>query len=117
MGGGAPSFFFFSSRRRHTRFKCDWSSDVCSSDPLYEPVGHIRPSPQKLDPRSRESDQRVSEIDRGMSEIGRESWRKRGWISGGARYLKKKMPELSCDKLLPLRQRVMLKGLYSKLHL
>src|SRR5256886_10898985 len=28
-------FFFFSSRRRHTRFDCDWSSDVCSSD-LYE---------------------------------------------------------------------------------
>src|SRR5260370_42365272 len=26
------AFFFFSSRRRHTRFKCDWSSDVCSSD-------------------------------------------------------------------------------------
>src|SRR5467141_3779730 len=24
-------FFFLSSRRRHTRFKCDWSSDVCSS--------------------------------------------------------------------------------------
>src|SRR5467141_2474746 len=23
---------FFSSRRRHTSFKCDWSSDVCSSD-------------------------------------------------------------------------------------
>src|SRR5256886_7171504 len=23
---------FFSSRRRHTRFICDWSSDVCSSD-------------------------------------------------------------------------------------
>src|SRR5260370_15717115 len=28
----ALSCFFFSSRRRHTRFKCDWSSDVCSSD-------------------------------------------------------------------------------------
>src|SRR5260370_14827811 len=27
-----PVVFFFSSRRRHTRFKCDWSSDVCSSD-------------------------------------------------------------------------------------
>src|SRR2546430_8881953 len=26
------AFFFFSSRRRHTRFDCDWSSDVCSSD-------------------------------------------------------------------------------------
>src|SRR5256886_1021928 len=27
-----PEIFFFSSRRRHTRFDCDWSSDVCSSD-------------------------------------------------------------------------------------
>src|SRR5205085_8256436 len=26
----------FSSRRRHTRFDCDWSSDVCSSD-LFAP--------------------------------------------------------------------------------
>src|SRR6266478_49273 len=31
-------FFFFSSRRRHTRFDCDWSSDVCSSD-LRTPTG------------------------------------------------------------------------------
>src|SRR2546430_5761447 len=29
---GFHDFFFFSSRRRHTRFDCDWSSDVCSSD-------------------------------------------------------------------------------------
>src|SRR2546430_5339229 len=29
---GSVCFFFFSSRRRHTRFDCDWSSDVCSSD-------------------------------------------------------------------------------------
>src|SRR5699024_11277786 len=29
-------YFFFSSRRRHTRSKRDWSSDVCSSDlPLW----------------------------------------------------------------------------------
>src|SRR2546430_6444128 len=28
----AGAVFFFSSRRRHTRFDCDWSSDVCSSD-------------------------------------------------------------------------------------
>src|SRR5256886_4087633 len=32
--------FFFSSRRRHTRFDCDWSSDVCSSD-LHVDVGSI----------------------------------------------------------------------------
>src|SRR6266481_2421642 len=25
-------YFFYSSRRRHTRWNCDWSSDVCSSD-------------------------------------------------------------------------------------
>src|SRR5207237_5555863 len=25
-----------SSRRRHTRFKCDWSSDVCSSDLVFK---------------------------------------------------------------------------------
>src|SRR5256886_8316764 len=31
-GHGDIGFFFFSSRRRHTRFDCDWSSDVCSSD-------------------------------------------------------------------------------------
>src|SRR5260370_10634632 len=36
-------FFFFSSRRRHTRFKCDWSSDVCSSDLLFE-VGQVEVS-------------------------------------------------------------------------
>src|SRR5882762_11121656 len=36
-----PYVFFFSSRRRHTRFKCDWSSDVCSSDlGVVERVSH-----------------------------------------------------------------------------
>src|SRR2546427_4863605 len=45
-------FFFFSSRRRHTRFDCDWSSDVCSSDLLSRLHGRdrgrvhgLRPSP------------------------------------------------------------------------
>src|SRR5207237_5511446 len=28
--------FFLSSRRRHTILKCDWSSDVCSSDLHYK---------------------------------------------------------------------------------
>src|SRR2546427_9749555 len=34
-------FFFFSSRRRHTRFDCDWSSDVCSSDLVKLPDADI----------------------------------------------------------------------------
>src|SRR5256886_2876500 len=36
------SYFFFSSRRRHTRFDCDWSSDVCSSDLARPPVAAVR---------------------------------------------------------------------------
>src|SRR2546430_10865982 len=46
--------FFFSSRRRHTRFDCDWSSDVCSSDlwgkgiatrALSQFLGHVKDRP------------------------------------------------------------------------
>src|SRR2546430_7137771 len=39
--------FFFSSRRRHTRFDCDWSSDVCSSD-LFE-IARLSPSQTLLE--------------------------------------------------------------------
>src|SRR5699024_12192938 len=35
--------FFFSSRRRHTRSKRDWSSDVCSSDLLKVLAGILDP--------------------------------------------------------------------------
>src|SRR5256886_5401322 len=38
--GTLLDFFFFSSRRRHTRFDCDWSSDVCSSDLLRQRIHH-----------------------------------------------------------------------------
>src|SRR6267143_1061110 len=36
--------FFLSSRRRHTRWNCDWSSDVCSSDldAARGAIGHTR---------------------------------------------------------------------------
>src|SRR5699024_11855325 len=36
--------FFFSSRRRHTRSKRDWSSDVCSSDLAPAAAGAAAPS-------------------------------------------------------------------------
>src|SRR2546430_13276826 len=40
----------FSSRRRHTRFDCDWSSDVCSSDllGLLRRIGPLRWTPAAL---------------------------------------------------------------------
>src|SRR2546429_7222152 len=39
-------FFFFSSRRRHTRCSRDWSSDVCSSDLVVDPL--LRPRRPRL---------------------------------------------------------------------
>src|SRR5688572_492057 len=64
----APSvryfFFFFSSRRRHTRFDCDWSSDVCSSDleRVTEPyeVGIVSPNGKRA----------MLELARGLKERG-----------------------------------------------
>src|SRR2546430_12798277 len=41
--------FFFSSRRRHTRFDCDWSSDVCSSDLDAEETRRAQPFLEKLE--------------------------------------------------------------------
>src|SRR2546430_7422516 len=46
---GCIVVFFFSSRRRHTRFDCDWSSDVCSSDLERPPFIDLRlPRPLAL---------------------------------------------------------------------
>src|SRR2546427_505824 len=45
-------FFFFSSRRRHTRFDCDWSSDVCSSDLVRfaDTIGYHSDNPRNIWP-------------------------------------------------------------------
>src|SRR5699024_11834057 len=51
----APTqLFFFSSRRRHTRSKRDWSSDVCSSDLAYtHPTADHHQRTHQLLPRLR----------------------------------------------------------------
>src|SRR5437763_7938567 len=92
--------FFFSSRRRHTRYIGDWSSDVCSSDLLWE----TRPAVRFLRAcggiaKARRSERRVSadstkgayETNRrsslpqvrpaGLEQIGRASCRDRGATS------------------------------------
>src|SRR5260370_5808861 len=52
--------FFFSSRRRHTRFKCDWSSDVCSSDLARSRLAWVRLVTQTRYPAARPS--RISAV-------------------------------------------------------
>src|SRR2546427_466315 len=58
--------FFFSSRRRHTRFDCDWSSDVCSSDlaPTTTRARHVSrfpsPPPRATTPATARPSQRRS---------------------------------------------------------
>src|SRR5207237_7139228 len=97
-------YVFFSSRRRHTRFKCDWSSDVCSSDLLdrrktVEACARIH----LRNPQSRQERQRAAHAETaygnlflgsllqvlngsanvllGRIEIGRASCRERGYIA------------------------------------
>src|SRR5207249_7613284 len=50
-------FFFFSSRRRHTRSKRDWSSDVCSSD-LQHDAAHPRADGRRVAHRAAAVQQR-----------------------------------------------------------
>src|SRR2546430_4108296 len=56
--------FFFSSRRRHTRFDCDWSSDVCSSDLIQEFRAQIQAritDPSQLNAAKAEKDRMTRE--------------------------------------------------------
>src|SRR5699024_11284742 len=78
-------FFFFSSRRRHTRSKRDWSSDVCSSDLSLESFSII--SGQLLLAQGRVHSWRGTRpsVLWNSREIGRASCREGGlgWGGGG----------------------------------
>src|SRR2546427_6837659 len=61
---------FFSSRRRHTRFDCDWSSDVCSSDLWVGTAGSI--GFPEISVRAREMETVLEENGPGSAARGRE---------------------------------------------
>src|SRR5260221_8887961 len=60
-----------SSRRRHTRSLCDWSSDVCSSDLLFERIGH------EMEEETQHADAILRRILVPVRQIGRASCRER----------------------------------------
>src|SRR5699024_11581753 len=98
--------FFFSSRRRHTRSKRDWSSDVCSSDlglgldaleePLaedaaaadgHETAGLLPAHPLWVEAVVEDHPETVGHVGRhfvqqNQGEIGRASCRERVWRAG-----------------------------------
>src|SRR2546430_6400366 len=83
--------FFFSSRRRHTRFDCDWSSDVCSSDLLAArlvgldlPLRHLEPV--RRVPEEDHAQHRHEVVARGELGVGAEVVR--GLPEGGLELLK-----------------------------
>src|SRR5437868_13991692 len=85
--------YFFSSRRRHTRPKRDWSSDVCSSD--LRALATARRSRQALghdeiDGRLQERDGTHGEVSR-IEKIGRATWRRNGAASADKRGLNEKI--------------------------
>src|SRR5699024_11467522 len=83
--------FFFSSRRRHTRSKRDWSSDVCSSDlEAYRGFSSVtawRAGRAAGNWRPRSWISRIlGSLSRRRSEerrVGKECASKRGWESAG----------------------------------
>src|SRR2546430_9651727 len=62
--------FFFSSRRRHTRFDCDWSSDVCSSDLLPPPARASCRGPAGPSGCAARASPRSSEVGAGIEGAG-----------------------------------------------
>src|SRR5438067_11891131 len=65
--------FFFSSRRRHTRSKRDWSSDVCSSDlPSQEGPPSLGRGAASLDHVLR--DARLSDLETELEQLTMDAW-------------------------------------------
>src|SRR5258705_2964723 len=87
--------FFFSSRRRHTRCLSDWSSDVCSSDLIYNQsaweysiiklnqLGYFEPIDKDKDADFRTNEEEATvDLNLKVSERGRQQISFNGGLSG-----------------------------------
>src|SRR5256886_9526412 len=74
-------FFFFSSRRRHTRFDCDWSSDVCSSDltrQLFSVLPELLVTDTHVNERVSAAEKEAERLRRELEDLKRENHQLRG---------------------------------------
>src|SRR3989475_1374006 len=95
-------FFFFSSRRRHTRFDCDWSSDVCSSDLLCRGGGRgALTGPAQR--RGRQGNQAADHHQCGQRAVGLEAGGAGGAFHGGNRRSEEHTSELQSQSNLVCR--------------
>src|SRR5699024_11882820 len=78
--------FFFSSRRRHTRSKRDWSSDVCSSD-----LAGIQAKKTELNKQE-------EQIQGGKTVLKTEMDKARAQLESGEETLNEKISELDSAK-------------------
>src|SRR5438309_11914744 len=85
-------FFFFSSRRRHTRWNCDWSSDVCSSDLASRASALFCRRCSQKSAEAREASRTRARNTTGV-QIGRASCRGKSVDLGGRGSIKKKKQE------------------------
>src|SRR5699024_11294421 len=93
--------FFFSSRRRHTRSKRDWSSDVCSSDlpfiteEIYQALPHAAGEDAAFIMRSDWPvyNEQMAFPAEEAAKIGRASCRERGGMTVVAEAVEKKEKE------------------------
>src|SRR5688572_32904825 len=81
--------FVFSSRRRHTRFDCDWSSAVCSSDLILDDDTMVVPKGFGATLVATNLSF-PSAIEFASDEIGRASCREREYILADAQAVKEK---------------------------
>src|SRR5699024_1832804 len=64
--------FFFSSRRRHTRSKRDWSSDVCSSDLFLNALERIPAIIKQYEEKNEVLEREIPQL----QEIAGKTWKK-----------------------------------------
>src|SRR5437868_15146105 len=101
--GRRHAHFFFSSRRRHTRSKRDWSSDVCSSDlesvVSFPPAARrhstscAAPGPATDSPSVRPAPPETRSEERRVGKEGRTRWRPSRYKQEQAVYQKQMRTE------------------------